>query len=605
MIQPGDALRGRYRIVRLLGRGGMADVYLAFDQKRYVQVAIKVMREDLAEDPDFVQRFAREARALAWLDHPNIVRFYSFEREGLLAFLVMDFVDGLTLRTELARRQGPLTLSETTSVLRDIGSALFYAHNEGVIHRDLKPGNIMLARDGRALLTDFGIAKALESATVTTMAAGTPAYMSPEQILGQPLDVRTDIYSLGVMLFLMVTGRRLFTGEEPGLTGTGAMARMREAHLRLQPPDPRRFNPDLPPDAAHVILRSLAKQPQQRWPDMKQLVNTWNSAMADRITPEAPLGWQQATSRAASAFPIRRHPTPQPPPAPPPHRLSPSASSPGKPRLAWFAVGAILFIAALIFLLLMRAGRHAATPLPADTPVPIAETPRPVIATTDIALTPHPTPQPTQPGTNKIAVTQTAVAKETETAVLVATRVAATSQVMNDSATATAEAQVQTQATATYQATQTAEAQQAQDRVAITNAIQRYGDIKVQGMTYLDSNALAEVLIDPVLEQKRQVICWLRKNDAYYTYEDRSVDIVDIIFKNSDDATVYAWLGEHITIVKGGKVDDWGYDRYKAVYHLRKINDRWMIDCLNALEDDEDFSPHCEVKFASENPCLQ
>ncbi len=284
MIKPGHILRNRYEILELIGRGGMADVYLAFDRRRMARVAIKILREDLAEDPDFVRRFAREAQALARLDHPNIVRFFSFEREGLTAFIVLEYVEGVTLRRRLAEQAGPLPLDETTAILRQIASALHYAHNEGFIHRDLKPGNVMIDKHGRALLTDFGIAKALESATVTTMAVGTPAYMSPEQILGRPLDHRTDIYSLGVMLFQMVTGRRPFTGEEPGLTGTGTLARLRDAHLHATPPRPSQLNPALPPEVDEVILRALAKRPEDRWQDVVSLLRAWEAALGEEPT---------------------------------------------------------------------------------------------------------------------------------------------------------------------------------------------------------------------------------------------------------------------------------------------------------------------------------
>ena len=155
--QEGVLLCGRYRLQQSVGRGGMADVYLAFDRKRQAQVAVKILREDLAEDPDFVRRFRREAEALAQLDHPNIVHFYAFEQDGLVAFIVMDYIAGTTLRRHLQERRGPLEVKELTPILRDVCSALHYAHVNGFVHRDLKPGNMMLKRDGTALLTDFGI----------------------------------------------------------------------------------------------------------------------------------------------------------------------------------------------------------------------------------------------------------------------------------------------------------------------------------------------------------------------------------------------------------------------------------------------------------------
>ncbi|MGQ9554239.1 MAG: protein kinase domain-containing protein [Anaerolineae bacterium] len=273
----GQILRERYQIQHLIGRGGMADVYLALDLRRQVVVALKLLREDLAEDPDFVRRFQREAEALARLDHPNVVRFYSFERQGNAAFIVMDYVPGTTLRGRLMEAQGPLPLEEVTAIIKQVGAALHYAHSEGYIHRDIKPGNIMLREDGTALLSDFGIAKAAETATMTLAPLGTPAYMSPEQILGREVSPQTDIYCFGVVLYEIVTGRRPFIGESG--TGGSTTERIRNEHLHAMPPDPRRFNPSLPAEAVQVIARALAKDPAQRWPDMPSLVQAWGEAV--------------------------------------------------------------------------------------------------------------------------------------------------------------------------------------------------------------------------------------------------------------------------------------------------------------------------------------
>ena len=273
----GQILRERYQIQHLIGRGGMADVYLALDLRRQVVVALKLLREDLAEDPDFVRRFQREAEALARLDHPNVVRFYSFERQGNAAFIVMDYVPGTTLRGRLMEAQGPLPLEEVTAIIKQVGAALHYAHSEGYIHRDIKPGNIMLREDGSALLSDFGIAKAAETATMTLGPLGTPAYMSPEQILGREVSPQTDIYCFGVVLYEILTGRRPFIGESG--TGGSTTERIRNEHLHAMPPDPRRFNPSLPAGAVQVIARALAKDPAQRWPDMPSLVQAWSEAV--------------------------------------------------------------------------------------------------------------------------------------------------------------------------------------------------------------------------------------------------------------------------------------------------------------------------------------
>jgi hypothetical protein len=289
-VQEGALLCGRYRLQQSVGRGGMADVYLAFDNKRQAPVAVKILREDLAEDPDFVRRFCREAEALAQLDHPNIVRFYAFEQDGPVAFIVMDYIEGTTLRRQLHDRRGPLEIKAVTAILRDLCGALHYAHLNGVVHRDLKPGNVMLMRDGKALLTDFGIARAGAAVTMTAPIMGTPPYMSPEQCEGAEPDARSDIYSLGVLLFEIATGRRPFTGDEPGLTETGTPARIQEAHLRLPPPEPRSLNPKLPAAASAIILRALAKRPADRWPDAVSLREAWEAALGVSAVLVAPTG---------------------------------------------------------------------------------------------------------------------------------------------------------------------------------------------------------------------------------------------------------------------------------------------------------------------------
>ncbi len=275
----GKVLRERYQIERLLGRGGMADVYLAFDVQRQAHVAIKLIREDLADDADFIRRFSREAAALARLDHPNVVRFYATEQDGMLSFIVMDYVPGSNLQRRLAQAGGPLPMPEVSTLFHQIGSALHYAHSMGFIHRDIKPGNIMLREDGTALLSDFGAARVAESATLATLTIGTPAYMSPEQILGRDLQPQSDIYSFGIVLYEMLAGRRPFTGDEAGLTGTGTISRLRDAHLRLIPEDPRTFNPTIPPALAEVILKALAKDVGERWPNVLSLVNAWDNAV--------------------------------------------------------------------------------------------------------------------------------------------------------------------------------------------------------------------------------------------------------------------------------------------------------------------------------------
>ena len=367
MIRPGDLLQNRYRIEAFLGRGGMADVYLALDTRRQVQVAIKVLREDLAEDPEFIHRFRREAEALARLDHPFIVRFYSFERHGALAFIVMDYVKGETLRRRIMQANGPLSLEESTSILRQVGSALQYAHNEGYIHRDIKPGNILIRDDGVALLSDFGIARVAETATMTMGVIGAPAYMSPEQIRGEEVSTQSDIYSLGIVLYEMVTGYRPFTGGKT--TGTGSASkiqRIQQQHLHDDPPDPRRFNSVLPAGAAEVIRRALAKRPQDRWPNVMSLVRAWENTLG--LRHERTLGGRIAPPWAE---------TPIAPPAATP--LSPTHSysqnnlqsgrQPVREKSPWIAVGSVAIVAIIAILAFgIVSDKFKQIPTPFSTP---------------------------------------------------------------------------------------------------------------------------------------------------------------------------------------------------------------------------------------------
>ena len=474
-IQANDILRNRYRIIQLIGRGGMADVYLALDMRRQARVAIKVLREDLAEDPDFVRRFAREARTLAQLDHPNIVRFYSFEQEGLIAFMVMDYVDGVTLRRLVAERKGPLRVDEITAILRQVGAALHYAHASGIIHRDLKPGNIMIQRDGKALLTDFGIAKIVESSTLTTISAGTPAYMSPEQILNRPLDHRTDIYSLGVVLYLLATGRRPFSGDEPGLTGTGTMARVREAHLRVPPPDPRTLNSNLPAEASQVIIKALAKRPDDRWQDVMSLVSAWERAVGadptQRMTAPTII-----SPPPVSASPHRgpSHSVPPPPPPDVRARQNVPGQPPRKNSVApvLIAMGAIVVVLLLAWLLMSKHGRGDARTSVANLP--------PTPTTQIIRETSTPQPENTadvESTAQALAATYAAATKEFEATVkarvdesshktMTVVAATATTGALSQAATATALAHGAMMRTATAQAqgqaaTATAQALQA------------------------------------------------------------------------------------------------------------------------------------------------
>jgi serine/threonine protein kinase len=260
----GQTLLGRYRVDAFVGRGGMAEVYKAWDNKRAAFVAIKILNADLAEDFVFLRRFTREAELLKRLEHPNIIRSLGFEHRPGLAFLVMEFVDGLTVRRYLNLLGRPLTLAETLGILNPVCSALHYAHTLGIYHCDIKPANIFIEHSGRIVLADFGIARLSESATVTLSTPGTPAYMSPEQCRGADMiDGRTDIYSLGITAYELLTLDRPFKGETDSTTGSRS-ERIRWEQTHLQPPSPRSINADIPASIEAVILKALAKDPQQR-----------------------------------------------------------------------------------------------------------------------------------------------------------------------------------------------------------------------------------------------------------------------------------------------------------------------------------------------------
>ncbi len=260
----GQVLNGHYRVDAFIGRGGMAEVYRAFDLRRSYPVAVKIMRADLAEDVEFMNRFRREASSLARLAHDNIVRFYEFAREGRMAFLVMDYVEGITLRLRILEAEGPMPLEEVRDILHQVCVALHYAHEEGIVHCDVKPGNIMLRSDGRVQVADFGIAKAMGSMTLTAVMPGTPAYMSPEQCRNQPLDRRTDVYALGIVAYEMLVGRRPFRGDSEGSRGGTARERTRWEQLHAPPPPLRPLNPEIPPHMEEAILHALAKNPDDR-----------------------------------------------------------------------------------------------------------------------------------------------------------------------------------------------------------------------------------------------------------------------------------------------------------------------------------------------------
>jgi serine/threonine-protein kinase len=270
VIAAEHVIAGRYRLKQPIAKGGMAEVWEADDDVLGRSVAVKVLLPEFAADPTFIERFRREAIAAARLAHPNIVSTFDTGVDaslggGGLAFIVMELVDGRTLKDVLAER-GPLDAHEATTLAAQVAGALHYAHEAGIVHRDVKPANILICSDGRVKVADFGIAKAALSdvnfadfdLTGTGMVVGTAKYLSPEQFEGQPVDRRSDVYALGVVLYEMLCGRPPFTGNTDMAIGI--------QHVDHKPLSPRQVRAGIPRPVEAIVLKAMAKSPDHRYP---------------------------------------------------------------------------------------------------------------------------------------------------------------------------------------------------------------------------------------------------------------------------------------------------------------------------------------------------
>jgi tetratricopeptide (TPR) repeat protein len=328
---------GKYRLIERLGRGGMAEVYRAYQPRLERDVAVKVMLGYLAEDEKFVGRFEREAKAVAALRHPHIVQIHDFDVEDDVYYMVMEYIGGETLKARLKRLNAEgrrLPLDEVARIFRTLCDALDYAHAQGCIHRDIKPANIMF--DGeRLVLTDFGIASIVGGTRYTASGAmvGTPAYMSPEQGQGNPGDVRSDVYSLGVILYEMVTGRLPYDADTP-------LAIVLK-HLSEPLPLPSQICADVPPTVERVILKALAKSPDDRYQSAGVLAEALEAAVESMELPaEALPPLREPRVDAARPAPVAE-------PAPP------------RRRVPWALVGvaAVVLVALAVAALLILPGR--------------------------------------------------------------------------------------------------------------------------------------------------------------------------------------------------------------------------------------------------------
>ncbi|GAB4544439.1 MAG: hypothetical protein OHK0023_01230 [Anaerolineae bacterium] len=285
---------GKYRIVSVLGKGGMATVYRARHEDLSREVALKVIKANLADSDEFLERFQREARVVAQLDHPNIVTIYETGQTENTIYIAMRLLLGGNLSERIQRQA--LDLDETLRIATQIGAALNYAHQQGIMHRDLKPLNVLFDSIGNAVLTDFGLARSTNSQTMLTqsgVAMGTPSYMAPEQWVGDHIDPRADIYAFGIMLYEMLTGKLPFIGETP--------ARLMFQHLTEAPKPIYMYRPELPKEINDVIVRALAKDPDNRYQNADDLVRDLQDKAARQILRSSTANGKTLAVNMASA----------------------------------------------------------------------------------------------------------------------------------------------------------------------------------------------------------------------------------------------------------------------------------------------------------------
>jgi eukaryotic-like serine/threonine-protein kinase len=311
----GETYGGRYEVLGLAGSGGMAEVYRARDELLSRDVALKVLNERLSTDRSFVERFRREAQTAANLNHPNIVSLFDYGADDGKYFIVMEYIDGRPL-SDIIRNEGPLMPERAAEIASEVGKGLARAHDAGLVHRDIKPGNIMITSTGQTKVTDFGIARALtadQTMTQTGMVIGTAAYLSPEQAQGAPVDARSDVYSLGCVLYEMLTGAPPFTGDTP--------LSIAYKHVRENPERPSLVNSDVPNSLDSIVLKAMSKHPDNRYPSAREMSEDLDRYLAGQRVTATPFlaeatavepsvdGGTQVMEQTAT---LRRRPPPPP-----------------------------------------------------------------------------------------------------------------------------------------------------------------------------------------------------------------------------------------------------------------------------------------------------
>lgn len=388
------ALNGRYRLDERIGDGGMAVVYRGYDLVLNRVVAVKVLRDQYISDSNFLRRFEREAQSAARLSHPHIANVYDVGQDGHTRYIVMEYVDGPNLK-ELIRRQGPFSVDGAAFIIRQVAEALDYAHAHGLVHRDIKPQNILVDQDGHVKVVDFGIAKGLSDANLTEdgTGMGTVHYVSPEQARGAQATPSSDVYATGVVLYEMLTKRLPFEADTP--VGVAMQ------HVSASPPPPRQFNPAIPPEVEAIVLRALAKNPADRYPSAGALADAldhWERAgtadsEATRVIATAPAAVDRQSRRAATAVPPGR--TGRGAPPPPPARNQAFRDDVG--CVTWLIGSAILIGLVGLVVLVFNVGDFGFFE-PSNQPTPTATMPA-AVASPTTGSTPTSTATATTPAT--------------------------------------------------------------------------------------------------------------------------------------------------------------------------------------------------------------